>query len=117
MWLEEHPILDFSSKRPKLVKFYFEGKEMWGYEGLPIAASLHANGIKVYRYSTRLNRPRGFFCAIGKCSSCFMVVDGVPNVRTCITPLREGMRIERQRGLGKIDLNLIQGEAGSDDNV
>ena len=45
--------------------------------------------------------PRGFFCAIGKCSSCFMVVDGVPNVRTCVTPVKDGMVVETQRGLGK----------------
>ncbi|WP_198469343.1 2Fe-2S iron-sulfur cluster-binding protein, partial [Acetomicrobium sp. S15 = DSM 107314] len=45
--------------------------------------------------------PRGYSAAlvwapaaIGKCSSCFMVVDGMPNVRTCITPLREGMQVE-----------------------
>jgi sarcosine oxidase subunit alpha len=27
-----------------------------------------------------------------------MVVDGVPNVRTCITPLREGMKSKPRRG-------------------
>ncbi len=106
-WITEHPILKF--ERPRLVKFYFEGKEMWGYEGLPIAASLHANGVKVYRYSQRLNRARGFYCAIGKCSSCFMVVNGIPNVKTCITPLEEGMRIEIQRGLGKFEVDSLQG--------
>ena len=35
---------------------------------------------------------------IGKCSSCFMVVDGVPNVKTCREPVRGGIRVERQRG-------------------
>ena len=28
-----------------------------------------------------------------------MVVDGVPNIRTCITPLKEGMRVETQYGV------------------
>ncbi len=36
---------------------------------------------------------------IGKCSSCFMNVDGVPNVRTCIEPVREGIKVYRQSGL------------------
>jgi hypothetical protein len=31
-----------------------------------------------------------------------MVVDGVPNVRTCIIPLREGMSVETQRGRGEV---------------
>ena len=29
------------------------------------------------------------------------VVDGKPNVRSCVTPLTEGMVIETQHGLGK----------------
>jgi hypothetical protein len=29
-----------------------------------------------------------------------MVVDGEANVRTCVTPLREGMRVETQIGAG-----------------
>lgn len=96
--IEEHPILDFPARRK--VKFFFEGDEMEGYEGEPIAAALCAAGVKIFHYSLKLNRPRGFFCAIGNCSSCLMVVDGVPNVRVCVEPLREGMRIERQVGRG-----------------
>ncbi len=96
--IKEHPILEF--KRGRKVSFVFEGKTLYGYEGEPIAAALHDNGVKVLRYSLRYNRPRGFFCAIGKCSSCLMEVDGIPNVRTCVTPLREGMIVRRQKGKG-----------------
>lgn len=35
---------------------------------------------------------------IGKCSSCFMVVNGVPNVKTCREPARDGLVVERQKG-------------------
>lgn len=98
--IEEHPILEF--KHTRKVKFTFEGAEMEGFEGEPIAAALHANGVRILRYTPKRMRPRGFFCAIGKCSSCFMVVNGIPNVRTCITPLREGMRVEVQRGNGAL---------------
>jgi hypothetical protein len=31
-----------------------------------------------------------------------MVVDGEPNVRTCITLLREGMTVETQEGKGTV---------------
>ncbi len=31
-----------------------------------------------------------------------MVVDGVPNVRTCITPLKPGMQVETQHGNGSV---------------
>lgn len=93
-----HPILDF--KRGKPVKIYFEGKEIQAYEGETVAAALVANGIDVFGESYKRNRPRGFYCAIGKCSSCVMIIDGESNVRTCITPVREGMKVARQHGRG-----------------
>ncbi|MCU0607899.1 MAG: (2Fe-2S)-binding protein [Candidatus Edwardsbacteria bacterium] len=98
--IESHPILDFVKGRK--ITFLFEGKTVEGYEGEPIAAALHAAGIKVLRHSPKLGRPRGFFCAIGKCSSCLMEVDGVPNVFACITPIREGMQVRRQSGRGRL---------------
>jgi predicted molibdopterin-dependent oxidoreductase YjgC len=96
--IEIHPILTFPPK-PK-VQFFFEGEQMEGAEGEPIAAALVANGISTFRESVDLHRPRGFFCAIGNCSSCLMVVDDVPNVRTCIVPLHQGMRVQVQRDKG-----------------
>ncbi|NPA97073.1 MAG: FAD-dependent oxidoreductase [Crenarchaeota archaeon] len=93
----EHPILTF--KRGRKIRFLFEGREVEAYEGESVAAALYAIGIDVFSYSAKLGRPRGPFCMIGKCSSCFMIVDGIPNTRTCIEPVREGMRVERQRGL------------------
>ena len=84
-----HPVLDF--KKGREVKFFFEGQELTGYEGETIAAALHANGIRFLHESARKHRPRGLFCAIGNCSSCLMKVNGVPNIRVCIEPLREGI--------------------------
>ncbi len=92
MRVREHPILTF--EKGKEITFYFNGIEMKGYEGETIASALLANGIKIFSHSTKYNRPRGFFCGIGKCSSCLMRVNGIPNVRTCITPLEEGMIVE-----------------------
>jgi hypothetical protein len=48
MRISEHPILEFPKKRE--VSFIFEGQELKGLEGEPIAAALHANGIKTLRY-------------------------------------------------------------------
>jgi len=99
MRIKDHPILDFPPRRE--VAFTFEGRELIGYEGEPIAAALQAAGIRVLREMPG-GRPRGFFCAIGNCSSCYVVVDGRPNVRSCIEPLREGMRVSRQIGHGEL---------------
>lgn len=58
-----------------------------------------AAGVKVHRYTAKQHKPRGIYCAIGRCTDCVMVVNGEPNVRTCITPLEEGMDIKIQDGL------------------
>lgn len=100
MRIESHPILTF--ERGRRVEFEFDGRRLRGHEGETIAAALHAAGVRVLRRSIKLKRPRGFFCAIGRCSSCLMTVDGVPNVMTCVTPLRAGMRIETQETKGRI---------------
>lgn len=70
MRIENHPILDFN--RGKRVTFTYNGKPISAYEGESIAAALHAAGVKVLGYSQNLRRPRGFYCAIGNCSSCMM---------------------------------------------
>lgn len=96
--ITDHPILTFPDRTK--VRFYWQDSELWGYEGESIAAALHASGIKVLHHSHKKGNPRGFFCAIGNCSSCLVVVDGVANVRACTEKLRAGMRISRQDGAG-----------------
>lgn len=98
MRIQSHPILEFQ-KGPK-VTFTYDGQELEGFEGEPIAAALHAAGVRTLRHSPDLHRPRGFFCAIGTCSSCLMTVDGQPNVRVCVEKLRAGMIVETQTGKG-----------------
>lgn len=98
MRIEEHPILG-TYKKGNLVSFTMDGKEMQGYEGEPIAAALRAAGVMIHRYTLKNKEPRGIFCAIGRCTDCVMIVDGVPNIRTCVTPLKAGMAVRTQRGV------------------
>jgi len=99
--IANHPILG-KPEEQKEVSFSYNGSSMTGYEGEPIMTALRAAGIKVHRYTLRDHRPRGVFCAIGRCTDCVMVVNGTPNVRTCVTPLEEGMTIQTQYGVSKI---------------
>ncbi|QVK19010.1 (2Fe-2S)-binding protein [Mycoplasmatota bacterium] len=101
MRIEEHPILNFEKER-KVIHFTFNNLPVEGYEGDTIASALHALGIKKFSESMNLKRPRGFYCAIGNCSSCNMIVDGVPNVRTCVTLLKEGMDVKVQSNKGEL---------------
>ena len=98
MRIAEHPIID-SYQKGRKVKFTFDGQEMEGFEGEPIAAALRAAGVMIHRYTQKRHEPRGIFCAIGRCTDCVRVVDGRPNIRTCMTPLKEGMRVETQYGV------------------
>ena len=104
MRIQKHPILQFDTGRE--VRFTFDGRELTGREGEPVAASLLANGISVMRRTEKGHEPRGVFCGIGQCCECMVVVDGKPNIRSCITPLREGMRVESQSGFGRIGTEL-----------
>ena len=99
MRITDHPILGKLEKNKK-IKIIFNGKELEANEGEMIATTLLANGIKVFRLTKKNKKPRGIFCGIGRCTDCVMVVNGIPNVRTCVTQVEEGMKIETQIGLG-----------------
>lgn len=96
--INEHPILGEFNKGRR-VTFTYDGKELFGFEGEPIASALKASGVMIHRYTKRNHEPRGIFCAIGRCTDCVMVVNGEPNIRTCVTPLEEGMKIQTQYGV------------------
>lgn len=100
MRIKEHPILGSLEERPK-VAIQFDNEVIEAIEGEPIAAALIAAGKSVFRYTRKRHEPRGVFCAIGQCTDCMMIVDGEPNVRTCVTPVRDGMKVQTQYGVGK----------------
>ncbi len=98
MRITTHPVLgDLAEKRS--VPIIVDGKTILAREGEMIAAALLAAGIRVNRYTQKRKEPRGLFCGIGQCTDCVMVVNGVPNVKTCVTPVAENMVIETQHGL------------------
>ena len=99
MRLRNHPILECTEQRK--IKFTFDGQEIIAYEGDTIAAALHAASIRTLSHSLKRHHPRGLFCAIGKCSSCLMEVDGRPNIKTCLVPVKDGMVVKSQDGWGR----------------
>lgn len=91
----DHPVLG-PLRAGRRVAFTFEGRKLHGLEGEPIAAALMASGVRVLRRTRLHGQPRGVFCAIGLCTDCMVIVNGVSNVRACVTPLEEGMEIRMQ---------------------
>ena len=102
--ITEHPILEFN--QDKVIHFTYNGDSYEGIEGDTIASALHNVGIKKLSHSIKHHRARGFYCAIGNCASCNMIVNGIPNVRTCITKLEEGMVVETQKDKGVLYENV-----------
>lgn len=101
MRVRHHPVLGPLPEQEE-VTIYVDGEALKARRGEPIAAALFAVGIRRARFTPRLREPRGLFCGIGDCTDCVMEVDGVANVRTCVTPVKEGMKIRTQHGLGDV---------------
>jgi sarcosine oxidase, subunit alpha len=88
-----HPILGPMPARIA-VTISFNDESIAAYEGEPLAAALLAHGIRALRETGPDGPPRGLYCAIGHCFECQVVVDGRAGVRACLTPVRDGMRVE-----------------------
>jgi len=76
---------------------YFEGSAIPAREGDSVASALLAAGIRSTRTTPVSGAQRGPFCMMGACFDCLAVVDGRDNTQTCMTPVRDGMRVARQQ--------------------
>jgi sarcosine oxidase subunit alpha len=85
----------------------FESKPLRALEGEPAACALLAAGETVFSRSIKYHRPRGPFCMAGSCSNCLVRIDGVPNRFACLTPVRAGMRIERQNAYPSVKVDVF----------
>jgi len=94
--ITKHPILEISEK--KELTFTWNGEKMTGYEGEMISSALIAGGIHIFGHHHKDNSPQGIFCANGQCSQCLVIVDGLA-VKSCMTPLREGLIVQSVEGL------------------
>ena len=93
--------------RSKALSFAFAGWKVTGFEGDTIASAAFAAGKRVFSRSFKYHRARGLLCCSGHCPNCMMTVDGVPNVRTCTEPLREGMVVEGQNVRWSLDFDFM----------
>ena len=88
--ITNHPILPIPDR--KSVTFYWQDKQLTGYEGETLSSALYANGIKVFGHHHKDGSPMGIFCANGQCSQCMVIADGKP-VKSCMESLTEGLRV------------------------
>jgi sarcosine oxidase, subunit alpha len=93
--------------RHQTVSFRLGPWEVAGYRGDTIGSALYAAGRRVFSRSFKYHRPRGLFCCSGHCPNCMMTVDGVPNVRVCVEPVREGAVVTPQNVWGGLDRDFL----------
>ena len=81
-------------ERGSKLQFYIDGDAHISYEGENVAAAMLANSKRKFRLSPKNKEPRGFYCGMGSCFECIVTIDGVANVRACMTQVKEGMKVE-----------------------
>ncbi len=77
-----------------------DGQPVLAYAGESVAAVLLAQGIRTFRHTAKMGEGRGIYCGIGICYDCLVTVDGVANLRACLTPVAAGCAIETRPSVG-----------------
>ena len=84
-----------------------DGRRVPARAGESVTSALLAAGRPLLGRSAKYHRPRGPFCLGSSCASCLVRVDGLPNVRACETPCRDGLTVETQNALGGAAHDLL----------
>ena len=82
----------------KTVSLTIEGKRVEARPGDTVAAAMLAAGFEHCRTTPISGAPRAPYCMMGVCFECLVTIDGVGNRQGCLVAVREGMRVELQRG-------------------
>ncbi len=93
--ISRHPILPVPEREP--LEFFWQGQPCAGVAGETIASALFANGIRIFGHHHKDGAAQGIFCANGQCAQCAVVADGLA-VKSCMVPVKPGMRIEPLEG-------------------
>ena len=94
------PRPDAEGTRPAVatIAVEVEGRSVLVPSGASAAAAVLLAGLPNIRETPVTGSPRAPYCMMGVCFDCLAEVDGVPNVQSCMVPVRPGMRIGRQHG-------------------
>ncbi|GAB3250655.1 (2Fe-2S)-binding protein [Kineosporia babensis] len=65
--------------------------------GISVTAALRATGTAAVRTHLVTGEPRGPWCGMGTCFECLVEIDGEPETRACLTPVRDGLDIRTSR--------------------
>lgn len=81
------------ASRGKKVELSYAGEAIEAYEGETVAAALMAANVDAFSV-TRDGAPRLPLCNMGTCFDCVVKIDGAPFIRSCVTEVCDGMRVD-----------------------
>ncbi len=84
--------LRIQKKRGPQVTIHVNGEAVTAYQGESVHAALIASGIRTLRKSHH-GEGRGVLCGMGVCYECLVTINGVPNIRSCMTEVEAGMEV------------------------
>lgn len=79
-----------------------DGQSVRAEPGETVAAVLLRQTQAWSRLTPVSRSRRAPYCMMGVCFDCLAEVDGVASVQTCLTTVRDGMRVTRQTGKRKV---------------
>ena len=79
--------------RQKYAKISIDGCKIQAPIGEILAVTLFVNRKLILKYSSRIKEPRGFFCLMGSCQECLVLVDE-KRVPACQVTVQQGIVVK-----------------------
>ena len=95
--------------RTKPLRFTFDGKTYYGYQGDTLASALLANGVTLIGRSFKYHRPRGILSAGAEEPNALVTIERdaarkTPNVRATVQELYDGLVAQSQKRSAVYDI-------------
>jgi predicted molibdopterin-dependent oxidoreductase YjgC len=94
---ENIPATRILAARGEPIDMSVNGHPVEAYAGETVSTVLLTSGHIIFQYDAETHMPRSLFCGMGVCYNCLVTIDGVPNIRACVTPVAAGMVVETKR--------------------
>jgi ferredoxin len=80
-----------SKKSPFMV--HLDDEFVEAFPGETLATVILAAGKKTMRLSDKMHQPRSYYCGMGLCNECLVILEDGSRVRACQTPASPSMKI------------------------
>lgn len=93
--------------QPQTVTIEFEGTPISVPAGESVASALCIANVGATRTTPVSGSPRSAYCLMGVCFECLVIIDGIADQQACMITVREGMKVQCQKGASDISSGSI----------